>query len=50
MQTLTSYINEALGAKFYSAKQAIAMIKKNLEQFDNDDDKSYAVFQSLSGK
>lgn len=49
MRTLSSYINEALGANFYSAKQAIAMIKKNLEQFETDDDKAYAVFQSLSG-
>ena len=40
-------ITEAHAAKYYTVKQSIALLKKNLEEIENEDDKAHAVYKAL---
>ena len=40
-------LTEAHTAKYYTVKQSIALLKKNLEEIENEDDKAHAVYKAL---
>ena len=47
---LFKIVNESHSAKYYTVKQAIALLKKNLEGIETEDDKAYAVYNALGEK